>query len=101
MIVKNRQHRHLVVFVQIRLLQQVFIKIRERDSPHLRSVFFRSLRFTGSSGGGTSVIGRFGDFVISRLFTNTFSYVSVRFSPRLELDVAVVPGSGSVSPSMS
>ena len=47
------------------------------------------------------MIGRFGDFVISRHFTNTFSGVSVRFSPRLELDVAVVSGSGSVSSSMS
>ena len=36
------------------------------------------------------MIGRCVDFVISRLFTNTFSCVSVRFSPRLELDVAVV-----------
>ena len=40
------------------------------------------------------MIGRFGDLAISRLFTNTFSCVSVRFSPRLELDVAVVSGSG-------
>ena len=65
------------------------------------SVFFSSLRFAGSSGGGTNVIGRFGDFAINRLFTNTFSCVSVRFSPRLELDVVAVSGSGSVSPSLS
>ena len=44
------------------------------------------------------MIGRFGDLAINRLFTNTFSCVSVRFSPRLELDVATVSGSGSVSP---
>ena len=71
------------------------------DSSFLMSVFLSSLRFTGSSGGGTSVIGRFGDFGINRLFTNTFSCVSVRFSPQLELDVAAVSGSGSVSSSMS
>ena len=64
------------------------------DSSFLVSVFFSNLRFTGSSGGGTSVIGRFGDLAINRLFTNTFSCVSVRFSPRLELDVAAVSGSG-------
>ena len=46
----------------------------------------------------TNVIGRFGDFAINRLFRNTFSCLSVRFSPRLELDVAAVSGSGSVSP---
>ena len=34
------------------------------------------------------MVGRFGDLAINRLFTNTFSCVSVRFSPRLELDVA-------------
>ena len=50
------------------------------DSSFIRSVFFVSLRFSGSSGGGTSVIGRFGDFIINRSFTGTFSYVSVRFS---------------------
>ena len=71
------------------------------SSSFLMSVFFSSLRFTGSSGGGTYVISRFGDFAINRLFTNTFSCVSVRFSPRLELDVAAVSGSGSVSPSIS
>ena len=63
--------------------------------------FLHQSSFTGSSGGGTSVFGRFGDFVISRLFTNTFSCVSVRFSRRLKLDVAVVSGSGSVSPPVS
>ena len=68
-------------------------------------LFFISLRFTGSSGGGTGVTGRFGDFTVSRFFTNTFSCVSVRFSPRLVLDVpgvvVVVSGSGSISPCMS
>ena len=60
-------------------------------------LFFISLRFTGSSGGGTGVTGRFGDFTVSRFFTNTFSCVSVRFSPRLVLDVpgVVVVVSGS------
>ena len=71
------------------------------NSSFLMSVFFSSLRFTGSSGGGTNVIGRFGDFAINRLFTNTFSYVSVGFSPLLELDITAVSGSGSVSPSIS
>ena len=50
------------------------------DSSFLMSVFFNNLRFTRSSGGGTSVIGRFGDFVISRLFMNAFSQVSVSVS---------------------
>ena len=45
--------------------------------------------------------GRFGDFAINRLFTNTFSCVSMRFSPRLELDVDTVSGSGSISTSIS
>ena len=71
------------------------------DSSFVMSVFFSSLRFTGSSGGGTNVIGRFGDFAINRRFTNTFSCVSVRFSLRLELDITAVSGSGSVSPSIS
>ena len=46
------------------------------SSSFLMSVFFSSLRFTGSSGGGTNVIGRLGDFAINRLFTNTFSFAS-------------------------
>ena len=65
------------------------------SSSFLMSVFFSSQRFTGSSGGGTNVIGRY------RLFTNTFSCVSVRFSPRLELDITAVSGSGNVSSSIS
>ena len=44
------------------------------------------LRFTGSSEGETGVAGRFGDFISTRFFTDTFSCVSVRFSPLLELD---------------
>ena len=51
-----------------------------------KSVVFSRLRFTGSSGSETGVAGRFGDFVINRFLTGTFSCVSVRFSPLLELD---------------
>ena len=42
--------------------------------------------------------GRFGDFIASRSFVNTFSCVSERFSPRSEL---VVPGAVVVVSSMS
>ena len=65
------------------------------------SVLFSSLRFTGSSGGGTFVIGRLVTSPSIVFFTNTFSCVSVRFSPLLELDITAVSGSGSVSPSIS
>ena len=71
------------------------------ESSFFRSVFFISLRFTGSSEGGIGVIGRFGDFIITRFFVNTFSCVSGRFSPRPELIVVVVSGSVSISPCMS
>ena len=78
--IKNCQLRHLVVFVRIRLWHvlvfvSVFITFNRfsstfvTDSSFLLSVFFSSLRFTGSSGGGSSVIARFGDFAINRLFT--------------------------------
>ena len=56
-------------------------------------VFFSSLRFTGSLDGGLGMIGRFGDFIITRFFVNTFSCVSRRFSPRPVLVAAVVSGS--------
>ena len=62
------------------------------------SVFATVFVLPDLQGSGTSVVGRFGDFVNSRLLTNTFSCVFVRFCPRLELDVAVVSGSGSFSP---
>ena len=66
-----------------------------------RSVFFNSVRFAGSSGGETGVAGRFGDFIITRFFTDILSCVSVRFSPLPELGTSGLSLVSSGSPCIS